>query len=159
MSERLTEFNQAVQTPLPPSSVSFNISEVEVNLDEEGYELQDLSLNESRTTSIESLPQRNVSELAPTGGGYKAWSFLAASFVVQAVVWAFPTSFGVLLSAYLRDAEFASQSNASAILPLIGTFSSGIVHIHISIPASLSEAATYLCLCWPSVVLFQPLWR
>ncbi|EJC98140.1 MFS general substrate transporter [Fomitiporia mediterranea MF3/22] len=129
MPELLTEFEQAIHTPLPPSVSSLNISEVEVSPAEDEFELQDLSLIEFRTTSsIESLPQRNVSELAPTDGGYKAWSFLAASFVVEAVVWAFPTSFGVLLSAYLHDAKLASQSKASEILPLVGTFSSGIMY-------------------------------
>ena len=53
---------------------------------------------------------------------------LAAAFVVEGVVWAFPSSFGTLLSAYLQESNLTAQSGASDILPLIGPISSGIMY-------------------------------
>ncbi|TDL22145.1 MFS general substrate transporter [Rickenella mellea] len=53
---------------------------------------------------------------------------LAGTFLVEAIVWGFPNSFGVFLSAYLQDPKLSSQSHASTLLPLIGTLSSGIMY-------------------------------
>ncbi|KAH8114499.1 MFS general substrate transporter [Phellopilus nigrolimitatus] len=89
----------------------------------EDHELRELGHHRSAMMS-----QRNISSLAPTDTGFKAWSFLAGAFLVEAVVWAFPTSFGVLLNAYMRDYKLASQAGATELLPLIGTFSSGIIY-------------------------------
>lgn len=56
------------------------------------------------------------------------WHQLAAAFMIEAIVWSFPTGFGVFLAAYLKDPDFTSQPNASSLLPLIGTLSSGIIY-------------------------------
>lgn len=132
-----TSLERIAQVPLPPSVFSHNSSEIE----QEEYELGDLQSIGS--LSIGAFSQHNVSELALTDGGIKAWSFvsaasseitrgphylkLAAAFIVEAVVWAFPSSFGVLLNAYMQEAKLTSQANASELLPLIGTFSSGFM--------------------------------
>lgn len=47
---------------------------------------------------------------------------------MEAVVSAFPSSFGVLLNAYMQEANLTSQADASELLPLIGTFSSGLMY-------------------------------
>ncbi|GAW04846.1 sugar transporter [Lentinula edodes] len=60
--------------------------------------------------------------------GFGAWSFLTAAFFVEAIVWGFPTSFGVFLDAYLNDTKYASQPKASSLLPLIGPVSTGIIY-------------------------------
>lgn len=100
-------------------------------------------------------PLRNESALPPVDEGFGAWSFvcsarlntpqLAAAFVIEAIVWGLPTSFGVFLegaltvsptyftilmtfSAYLKDPIYASQKNSLTILPLIGNLSSGIMY-------------------------------
>lgn len=138
-----SELECAVRTALPPSASTLRIEEASVP---DHYELDDLRSTDF-ASSDENTSQRNVSELAPTDGGVKAWSFvstylnsfssttltksllqLAAAFVVEAVVWAFPSSFGVLLKAYMEEAKLASQANASELLPLVGTFSSGFMY-------------------------------
>ena len=69
---------------------------------------------------------------------------LAAAFVVETVVWGFPTAYGTLLDgeadsllllflhliriAYLDDPEYSSQRNATSLLALIGPIVSGIMH-------------------------------
>ncbi|KAJ6562574.1 MFS general substrate transporter [Mycena capillaripes] len=70
----------------------------------------------------------NESALPPTDGGLGAWSYLAAAFVVEAIVWGFPDAYGVFLNSYLQDPRYASQKSATSLLPLIGTLSSGIVY-------------------------------
>ena len=52
-----------------------------------------------------------------------------AAFFVEGVVWAFPTSYGVLLSAYMRDPTFNVQKDALEVLSQIGSVSSGIMYI------------------------------
>jgi hypothetical protein len=39
----------------------------------------------------------------------------------------FPSAFGVILDAYLKDPILASQKDAFVLLPLIGTFSNGLM--------------------------------
>ncbi|KAJ6514179.1 major facilitator superfamily domain-containing protein [Mycena vitilis] len=68
------------------------------------------------------------SALPPTDGGRGAWSFLAAAFMVEAIVWGFPDAYGVFLNSYLQDPRYATQKSATSLLPLIGTLSSGIVY-------------------------------
>ncbi|KAJ7741351.1 MFS general substrate transporter [Mycena metata] len=78
--------------------------------------------------SSEALGGANASVLPPTDGGIRAWSFLAAAFVVEAIVWGFPNAYGVFLGSYLQDPRYASQKSAASLLPLIGTLSSGIIY-------------------------------
>ncbi|KAJ7601155.1 MFS general substrate transporter [Mycena floridula] len=71
---------------------------------------------------------RNESSLAPVDGGFGAWSFLAAAFIVESVIWGYPTAFGIFLDAYLKDATFASQKHATILLPLIGNVATGLMY-------------------------------
>ncbi|KZV73736.1 MFS general substrate transporter, partial [Peniophora sp. CONT] len=75
----------------------------------------------------EDTAQLNESSLAPIDGGWRAWSFLTAAFMVELAIWGFPNAFGVFLEAYLRDASLTSQPHANSLLPLAGTLSSGII--------------------------------
>ncbi|KAI5120398.1 hypothetical protein M0805_000177 [Coniferiporia weirii] len=119
------ELELAMHTPLPHSISRLSLFSSEQSAGQD-HELQELGPDPIAVEN--SATQRNVSSLAPTDSGLKAWTFLAGAFLVEAVVWAFPTSFGVLLNAYMREQKFASQAQASEILPLIGTFSSGIIY-------------------------------
>jgi hypothetical protein len=89
-SQSLVELQQAIQTPLPGSTSTFFTSNSNVS-DE----------NASQTSS-----------LPPVDRGFGAWSFvrssfnlfqvvylyqLAAAFTVEAIVWGFPTAYGVFL--------------------------------------------------------------
>ena len=53
---------------------------------------------------------------------------LGSVFLVEAVIWGLPTSFGVFLDAYNRDPVLSSQPSADKLLPLIGNLSSGIIY-------------------------------
>ncbi|KAJ4499326.1 major facilitator superfamily domain-containing protein [Lentinula lateritia] len=108
----------AMQTPLPASSLNPSSLSVNAVLPSDGF------------SSIDSIPSinRNQSFLPPVDKGFGAWSFLAAAFVVEAIVWGFPTSFGVFLDVYLKDTKYTAQPKASSLLPLIGPVSSGIIY-------------------------------
>ncbi|KAJ7256824.1 major facilitator superfamily domain-containing protein [Mycena haematopus] len=82
----------------------------------------------SGLNSRDTLTNVNESALPPVDKGLGAWSFLAAAFIVVAIVWAFPNAYGVFLDAYLQDPRYASQKNAGSLLPLIGTLSSRIIY-------------------------------
>ncbi|KAJ7739059.1 MFS general substrate transporter [Mycena maculata] len=82
----------------------------------------------SSANSVNALTSVNGSALPPTDGGFGAWSFLAAAFIVEAIVWGFPNSYGVFLDSYLQDPRFASQNRATSLLPLVGTLSSGMIY-------------------------------
>ncbi|VDB91914.1 unnamed protein product [Peniophora sp. CBMAI 1063] len=87
------------------------------------------SLSTPAASSLRSVPHEERGRaLRPVDKGFGAWSFLAAAFIVQTVVWAFPNTYGVFLSAYLNDSRFVSQPHAHSILPLVGTLSSGIIY-------------------------------
>ncbi|KAI0266800.1 major facilitator superfamily domain-containing protein [Gloeopeniophorella convolvens] len=73
-------------------------------------------------------PSGNEVELAPIDTGIKAWSFLAAAFMIEGLVWTVPFSYGIFLTAYLADPRFASNPHASKLLPLVGTLSSGLMY-------------------------------
>lgn len=70
----------------------------------------------------------NTSQLPPMDRGFGAWSFLAAAFLVETIVWGFPTAYGTFLSAYLDDPRFASQRQATTLLALVGPVASGIMY-------------------------------
>ncbi|KAM0218320.1 hypothetical protein ACHAPA_002402 [Fusarium lateritium] len=73
---------------------------------------------ESRTTDAEfSLP--------PVDGGRKAWLFLAACWVVEAVTFGFGFSFGVFQEYYSHNEPFAGSSNIAAI----GTTTTGMLYL------------------------------
>ncbi|KAH8823295.1 MFS general substrate transporter [Flagelloscypha sp. PMI_526] len=69
----------------------------------------------------------NESALPPVDGGPKAWAFLAAAFVLEAIVWGYPMSFGIFLEAYLKDPKYNTQPHAAKLLPLIGPLTTGLL--------------------------------
>ncbi|KAJ7133628.1 major facilitator superfamily domain-containing protein [Mycena epipterygia] len=111
----------ASRVPLPPSTSTFIASEV---LSHDGSAFS----NNSRSSG-----NSGGSALPPADRGIGAWSFLAAAFVVQAVVWSFPNAYGIFLDSYLQDPRYSSQKSATSLLPLIGTLSSGIIYCSSSV--------------------------
>ncbi|GAW06335.1 MFS general substrate transporter [Lentinula edodes] len=98
--------------------------------------------------------------LHPVDGGFHAWAFLGASFLIEAIVWGFPDAFGVFLDAYLTDPAYTSHPHASSLLPLIGPIASGIVYCVAPFLSPLinrypnhRRTAMYvgLLLCWASL--------
>ncbi|KAJ4000865.1 MFS general substrate transporter [Lentinula boryana] len=119
VSKNIENIELALQTPLPASSSTLHLP----NPDPVSVVVP---LNGSNRDAAPF--NRSQSSLPPVDGGFGAWSFLTAAFFVEAVVWGFPTSFGVFLDAYLNDTRYTSQPKASSLLPLIGPVSSGIIY-------------------------------
>ncbi|KAJ7601179.1 major facilitator superfamily domain-containing protein [Mycena floridula] len=78
--------------------------------------------------SSEIILPRNESFLPAVDRGFGAYSFLAAAFIVEGVVWGFPYAFGVFLEAYLKDSTYTSQKHATILLPLIGNVATGLIY-------------------------------
>ncbi|KAG9056324.1 hypothetical protein FS842_011018 [Serendipita sp. 407] len=108
----------AIRTALPPSTSTLYV--------ERSIYMQDVSRRESDRQFATN--RHNASSLAPVDGGFGAWSFLFAAFLVELIVWGFPNAFGTFLDAYLRDPTYTSQKNAHLLLPMIGTMTSGIIY-------------------------------
>ncbi|KAJ6504693.1 major facilitator superfamily domain-containing protein [Mycena vitilis] len=109
----------AYNTPLPPSVSALN------GPSDPGSDLGPDSVSNRSRDVFRSMSEMT---LHSADGGRRAWSFLAAAFVVEAIVWGFPNAYGVFLDSYLRDQRFSSQKSATSLLPLIGTLSSGIIY-------------------------------
>ncbi|TFY70620.1 hypothetical protein EVG20_g2379, partial [Dentipellis fragilis] len=117
-----SEFDPApvpFDTPLPTPS-----TEREVNLSRTGSDIEMSVL----PLELPDGDARNEVALAPVDGGWRAWSFLIASAVVEALVWSLPFAYGIILSAYLQEPKLASQPHATTLLPLVGTLSSGVIY-------------------------------
>ncbi|KAL6800890.1 major facilitator superfamily domain-containing protein [Trichoderma sp. SZMC 28013] len=67
--------------------------------------------------------------LPPVDRGKDAWLFLAACFVLEALVWGFPFSFGVFQDYYRTHEPFAGSSKTA----VIGTTAMGIMYLDIPI--------------------------
>ena len=92
---------------------------------------------------------RHESSLGQVDGGFQAWSLVrpipshgfpctaecnrhfqvVSAFLVEALIWGYPGSYGVLLTAYLQDPNFNTQSHASTLLPLVGNLCTGIMYM------------------------------
>ncbi|EAW12319.1 putative MFS monocarboxylate transporter [Aspergillus clavatus NRRL 1] len=86
------------------------------------------TLSHTPTTSDESssqLDEFDESLLPPVDGGYQAWLFLVACFMVEGIVWGFAQSFGVF-ETYYRTHEPFSKSNEIAA---IGTCAMGMAYL------------------------------
>ncbi|KAJ5257157.1 hypothetical protein N7478_013261 [Penicillium angulare] len=76
--------------------------------------------NASNKKDLEDEDEKNLcnqNSLPPIDGGFQAWMFLAASTMVEALVWGFAFSFGVFES-YYRDND---QIKGSSMVAVIGT--------------------------------------
>ncbi|KAL8855925.1 MAG: hypothetical protein Q9178_007439 [Gyalolechia marmorata] len=67
--------------------------------------------------------------LPPIDGGKDAWLFLAACFVVEALVWGFPFSYGVFQEYYSSHDPFKGSDN----IAVIGTCAMGIMYLDLPI--------------------------
>ncbi|KAL1872127.1 hypothetical protein Daus18300_004497 [Diaporthe australafricana] len=63
--------------------------------------------------------------LPPVDTGKDAWLFLAACFVIEALVWGFPFSFGIFQKYYSSHEPFMGSGN----IAIIGTCTSGIMYL------------------------------
>ncbi|KAM0310806.1 hypothetical protein ACHAPQ_012456, partial [Fusarium lateritium] len=73
--------------------------------------------------------------LPPVDGGKDAWLFLFASFLLEALVWGFPYSFGVFQSYYYNHEPFAGSSGIASI----GTCAMGIMYFAFPVAVALQR--------------------
>ncbi|KAI9811718.1 MAG: hypothetical protein M1827_005263 [Pycnora praestabilis] len=98
------------------------------------FQLQNYDQSQHRNAVDETLnaPQDDEAEtpqqfsLPRADGGTEAWLFLAGCFMIEALIWGFPYSYGVFQEYYTNNLDFAHGSSGIAI---IGTSSTGIMYL------------------------------
>ncbi|KAH8806542.1 MFS general substrate transporter [Flagelloscypha sp. PMI_526] len=88
---------------------------------------QAIELESIQQGQITSEVQSPGFSLHPVDKGFHAWAYITAAFLVEALIWGFPDSFGVFLEVYLADPKYTTQPGGRTLLALIGTLSSGIL--------------------------------
>lgn len=78
------------------------------------------------TLESSGTQDRLLPSLPSADRGRAAWLFLAGSFLVEALVWGFPYSFGIFQAYYASDALFAVDASRIAV---IGTAATGILYL------------------------------
>lgn len=80
-------------------------------------EVEDVSKTASRQASTDPIRSHDEQpdNLPPADKGKDAWLFLAACFMVEALVWGFPFSFGLFQEHYSRTELFKGQKNIAVI--------------------------------------------
>ncbi|KAM0507764.1 hypothetical protein ACHAPB_002458 [Verticillium nonalfalfae] len=91
-----------------------------------GAATPDAALGETDLPAVTDThdPADEFASLPPADGGKHAYLFLAACFLVEALIWRFPFSFGVFRSYYATHAPFAGAPN----IAVIGTCAMGIMY-------------------------------
>ncbi|KAF2714195.1 MFS general substrate transporter [Pleomassaria siparia CBS 279.74] len=66
-------------------------------------------------------------------GGKDAWLFLMSCFMLEALIWGFPSTYGVFQEYYSTHEPFAGSSN----IPVVGTCAMGIMYMDITVGFAL----------------------
>ncbi|KAJ6163458.1 hypothetical protein N7497_003437 [Penicillium chrysogenum] len=74
---------------------------------------------------IDSSNTQNDAQLPPIDGGMNAWLFLAACFVMEALVWGFAFTYGVFQAYYGEIPQFKDSGN----IAVVGTCAMGIMYL------------------------------
>lgn len=91
---------------------------------------QDSKLSLSPLTTREYPPstfERPVPLLPPTDRGRQAYLFLTSAFIVETVIWGLPSSYGVFLQYYQLEGVHGGNETGASLLPLVGSFASGLM--------------------------------
>ncbi|CAK1359593.1 unnamed protein product [Cercospora beticola] len=80
-------------------------------------------LPEDQLEEVSEDVQHPSQSLPPVDGGWQAWTFLAACFTLEAIVWGLPFSFGIFQSYYQESPDLVGQSSSIAS---IGTTTIGV---------------------------------
>ena len=68
-----------------------------------------------RTDDDQPLHNETSFSLPPTDGGKDAWLCLLACFMLEAMIWGFPSCYGVFQEYYATSQEFAGQRNIAVV--------------------------------------------
>ncbi|KAK3631437.1 hypothetical protein LTR22_021077 [Elasticomyces elasticus] len=110
------------------------MSKAYANDQDEDVPLQELgsrlSLDSTGSQDLDHLLSDDGSEassieLPPVDGGLGAWTCLLGCWLVEAMIWGLPLSFGVFLR-FLANHELFRDSNS---IPLIGTMAAGVAYL------------------------------
>ncbi|KAF2180501.1 MFS general substrate transporter [Zopfia rhizophila CBS 207.26] len=82
---------------------------------------------------IEAIESGEGFFLPPADGGKDAWLFLLACFMLEALIWGFPASYGVFQEYYSTHEPFAGSSN----IAVVGACAMGIMYMDITIMFAL----------------------
>lgn len=132
--------------------------------------LNELSLTQSHQKFQSEVTQREqVSaensehhglELPPVDRGVKAWSFVAAAFVLETIVWGFGFTYGIFQEYFLHQRTFGDASEAS--LGAVGTIALAIEYFEVLLVVLIAQhwpdktrlmMWSCLCVCCGSLVL------
>lgn len=80
--------------------------------------------SESSSFNID-FNQSSSQNLPPVDHGRHAWTFLAACWLLEAMIWGFPLAFGIFQSYYNNHELF----KGSEIIPTIGTLATGVSYL------------------------------
>ncbi|KAF2469690.1 MFS general substrate transporter [Lindgomyces ingoldianus] len=86
-----------------------------------------------RNESITSLEANEGFSLPPADGGKDAWLCLLACFMLEALIWGFPASYGVFQEYYSTHEPFAGSNN----IAVVGACAMGIMYMDITIMFAL----------------------
>ncbi|KIW37706.1 uncharacterized protein PV06_10337 [Exophiala oligosperma] len=97
-----------------------------------GEQSTQTSEENGQVSQANEVPAR---QLSPVDGGWPAWTVLIAGFIFEALLWGFPTSFGVFQNYYSKLPEFENAN-----ISVIGTMAQGLYYLG----APLAAMATKL---------------
>ncbi|KAJ5925264.1 hypothetical protein N7454_007903 [Penicillium verhagenii] len=101
------------------------------------------------TSSQEALSEHHEANLPPVDGGKRAWLFLAACFVIEALIWGFTFSFGIFQDYYSTHEPFKSSGD----IAIVGTCAMGISYMLLPVAFILLQTMPRLKL-WAAPVGF-----
>lgn len=85
---------------------------------------EDEAASESSSIDLD-FSQNSKPRYPPKDRGRHAWTFLAACWLIEAMLWGFPLAFGIFQSYYTSHPLFA----ASTSIPTIGTLATGVSYL------------------------------
>ncbi|KAH6884937.1 monocarboxylate transporter [Thelonectria olida] len=86
------------------------------------HELRPMPRTANTHTEHDQYDNGHIQVLPPVDRGPGAWKFLFASFLIEALLWGIPLSFGVFQDYYSRQPQFQDSQN----ITIIGTLSTSI---------------------------------
>ncbi|KAF8690993.1 Major Facilitator Superfamily, partial [Rhizoctonia solani] len=75
----------------------------------------------------DDLNRKSFDDLPPMDTGFAAWTFVAASFVLETLIWGFGFTYGIFQECFTREKTFMGASEAA--LGAIGTLALGLEQV------------------------------
>jgi hypothetical protein len=95
---------------------------------------------DERAQSEGNTGEHSTASYPPADRGKDAWLFLASCFMLEALVWGFPSIFGVFQDYYSTHEPFAGSEN----IAIVGTCSMGIMYLELPFVFAILKA-------WPGL--------